>query len=118
MTSPWCSTPTPSRLFIAFLAIYGFTAGTSLSCHSLAPHFIYLTESFLKGRFDLFHVPAPAYYLTQYQGRWYVPFPPLPAVLMILLALLLLTIGTRGRLHRWQKLLTVVSILMHLWGIL
>ena len=73
--SPW--------LFFAFLAIYGLTAGISLSRHSLAPHFVYLAESFLHGHLDLIHVPAPPYDLTPFEGRWYVSFPPLPALLML-----------------------------------
>ena len=73
----------PIRLFVAFLALYGLTAGVSLGRHSLAPHFVYLAESFLQGRLDLLHVPDPAYDLTPFNGRWYVSFPPLPALLMI-----------------------------------
>nr|HID12575.1 hypothetical protein [Anaerolineae bacterium] len=71
------------RLFVVFLAIYGLTAGFSLSRHSLAPHFVYLAESFLHGHLDLIHVPAPPYDLTLFEGRWYVSFPPLPALLML-----------------------------------
>jgi len=70
-------------LFFAFLAIYGLTAGISLSRHSLAPHFVYLAESFLHGRLDLIHTPASSYDLTPCEGRWYVSFPPLPALLML-----------------------------------
>ncbi len=70
-------------LFFAFLAVYGLTAGISLSRHSLAPHFVYLAESFLHGHLDLIHTPAPPYDLTPFEGRWYVSFPPLPALLML-----------------------------------
>jgi hypothetical protein len=71
-------------VFLLFLAIYGLTAGTSLGRHSLAPHFVYLAESFLRGRLDLRHVPDPPYDLTPFAGRWYVSFPPLPSLLMVL----------------------------------
>jgi hypothetical protein len=71
-------------VFLLFLAIYGLTAGASLGRHSLAPHFVYLAESFLHGRLDLSHVPDPAYDLTPFAGRWYVSFPPLPSLLMVL----------------------------------
>lgn len=74
---------TPIRLFVVFLVIYGVTAGFSLSRHSLAPHFVYLAESFLHGHLDLIHVPDPSYDLTLFAGRWYVSFPPLPALLML-----------------------------------
>jgi len=73
----------PLRLFVVFLAIYGLTAGISLSRHSLAPHFVYLAESFLHGHLDLIHVPTPPYDLTPFEGNWYVSFPPLPALLML-----------------------------------
>jgi hypothetical protein len=71
-------------VFLLFLTIYGLTAGTSLGRHSLAPHFVYLAESFLHGRLDLRHVPDPPYDLTPFAGRWYVSFPPLPSLLMVL----------------------------------
>lgn len=73
----------PLILFVAFLVIYSLTAGVSLARHSLAPHFVYLAESFLHGRLDLIHVPDPPYDLTPFAGRWYVSFPPLPALLML-----------------------------------
>lgn len=73
----------PARLFVVFLAIYAATAGASLSRHSLAPHFVYLAESFLHGHLDLIHTPLPPYDLTFFAGRWYVSFPPLPALLML-----------------------------------
>ena len=73
----------PVRLFVIFIAIYGLTAGVSLGRHSLAPHFVYLAESFLHGHLDLLHVPDPPYDLTLFAGRWYVSFPPLPALLML-----------------------------------
>ena len=73
----------PVRLFVVFLVVYGLTAGVSLGRHSLAPHFVYLAESFLHGRLDLLHVPDPPYDLTPFADRWYVSFPPLPALLML-----------------------------------
>lgn len=73
----------PVRLFVVFLVVYGLTAGISLGRHSLAPHFVYLAESFLHGRLDLVHVPDPPYDLTPLGGRWYVSFPPLPALLIL-----------------------------------
>ena len=41
-----------------------------------------LAESFLHGRLDLMH-PAGHHDLTLYNGKWYVPNPPLPGILMI-----------------------------------
>jgi hypothetical protein len=45
-------------------------------------YFNHLADAFLHGRLDLARPPA-RYDLTQYQGKWYVPFPPLPALLML-----------------------------------
>lgn len=70
------------HLFLAFLLIYGISAGVSLRRHSLAAHFVYLAEAFLNGRLDLIHIPNPPYDLTPFNGRWYVSFPPLPALLL------------------------------------
>ncbi len=74
--------PLALGIFLLFLVLYGLTAGLSLGRHSLAPHFVYLAESFLHGRLDLVHVPDPPYDLTLFEGRWYVSFPPLPALLL------------------------------------
>lgn len=71
------------RLLIAFVIIYSLTAGVSLRRHSLAPHFVYLAQSFLRGHLNLVQVPNPPYDLTHYAGRWYVSFPPLPSLLML-----------------------------------
>ena len=41
-----------------------------------------LAESFLHGRLDLMH-PSGFHDLTLYDGKWYVPNPPLPGILLI-----------------------------------
>ena len=41
-----------------------------------------LAESFLHGRLDLMH-PSGFHDLTLYDGKWYVPNPPLPGILMM-----------------------------------
>ena len=41
-----------------------------------------LAESFLHGRLDLMH-PSGYHDLTFFNGKWYVPNPPLPGILMI-----------------------------------
>jgi len=46
------------------------------------PYFAHLADAFLHGRLDLVE-PATTYDLTPHEGRWYVPFPPLPALLML-----------------------------------
>lgn len=70
-------------VFINAWAVYWGTAvafGVTAS-HPYA-YFPELAEAFLAGR--LWIVPPPwTMDLTPYNGRWYVPFPPLPAVLML-----------------------------------
>lgn len=45
-------------------------------------YFDHLAAAFLRGELHLATPPA-TYDLTLYEGRWYVPFPPLPALLML-----------------------------------
>lgn len=45
-----------------------------------------LAGEFLEGRLYIKNPPANTHDLTNYNGRWYVPSPPLPAVLMMPLA--------------------------------
>lgn len=70
-----------SAFFIA-LTLYLITAVAldHLENPGLA-YFDRLAASFLAGRLDLPH-PEPLSDLTFHNGRWYVPFPPLPALLM------------------------------------
>jgi hypothetical protein len=46
-------------------------------------YFNHLADAFLHGRTYLV-APPSTHDLTAHQGRWYVPFPPLPALLMML----------------------------------
>jgi hypothetical protein len=46
-----------------------------------------LAEQFLKGRLYLDH-PVQTHDLTLYNGKWYVPNPPIPALVMLPLALI------------------------------
>lgn len=45
-------------------------------------YFNHLAAAFLQGRTELI-APPSTHDLTQFRGRWYVPFPPLPALLMM-----------------------------------
>ena len=45
-------------------------------------YFDYLADAFLHSQLYLVN-PPQVYDLTQYEGRWYVPFPPLPALLLL-----------------------------------
>lgn len=70
-------------VFFAALLAYGATAlAMGRGGSPQGAYFNHLAESFLHGRL---HLPTPPgqHDLTPYEGRWYVPFPPLPAVLML-----------------------------------
>lgn len=47
-----------------------------------------LAEEFLNGRLFLSNPPSNTHDLTLYNGKWYVPSPPVPAILMMPLAYL------------------------------
>lgn len=70
-------------LFITATLLYW---GTALYFDNSATpdvaYFNHLADAFLHGRTYLI-APPSTHDLTAYQGRWYVPFPPLPALLML-----------------------------------
>lgn len=65
-----------------FAALIGWVNKTKYSYWNV------LAGEFLKGRLYIENPPANTHDLTHYNGRWYVPSPPLPAVLMMPLAYL------------------------------
>ncbi len=70
-------------VWLAAFALYGGTA--RIFDHATTPdvaYFNHLADAFLQGRLYL-AAPPSTHDLTLYQGRWYVPFPPLPALLMV-----------------------------------
>lgn len=70
-------------LFLLALACYWGTA--IYFDHTATPgtaYFNLLADAFLHGRLYLLY-PPDTLDLTSYQGRWYVPFPPLAALLML-----------------------------------
>ncbi|MFN8494914.1 MAG: hypothetical protein U0350_45340 [Caldilineaceae bacterium] len=70
-------------IFVLALAVYWGTAlvfgaaGTPDTAY-----FNHLADAFLHGQLYLAQ-PPNTHDLTQFAGRWYVPFPPLPALLML-----------------------------------
>jgi len=70
-------------IFLLALALYWGTAVyfNSTSTPGVA-YFNHLAFSFLNGQTYLSN-PPDTHDLTEFQGRWYVPFPPLPALLMM-----------------------------------
>lgn len=70
-------------VFAVALAVYWGTA--VWAGHTQSPglaYFDYLAEAFLQGRLYLAN-PPQTHDLTLYEGKWYVPFPPLPTLLML-----------------------------------
>lgn len=70
-------------MFVAALGLYAASAGTTLWRGSLAPHYVYLAYSLLRGHVDLVALPPTTYDLLAYQGKWFVAGSPLPAVLLM-----------------------------------
>lgn len=74
------------RAAIVFGATLALYLATAVHWHSLATpvnsYHDHLAEAFLNGRLYLAEPPG-IHDLTQHQGRWYVPFPPLPAAMML-----------------------------------
>lgn len=70
-------------LFVMTLGIYWLSA--MVAGHNQSPEYAYfhdLADAFLHGRLYLLH-PLATRDLTQFNGYWYVPFPPLPAILLL-----------------------------------
>ena len=69
-------------VFAVFCAIYLYSAQFLDRINTPgASYFDQLADSFLKGRLDI--NPQGVHDLTQHNGKWYVPFPPLPALLLM-----------------------------------
>jgi hypothetical protein len=70
-------------LFLGFAILYGLTAGRLLKHPSIAPYYVYLAESLLKGHTYLVTPPPTGYDLLLFDGRQYVPGGPLPALAFV-----------------------------------
>ncbi len=71
--------------FLFVLIIYLFIAGKAnwQFKKSNFPYFNYLADSLLQQKWDLVNPPASRYDLSQYQGRVYLYWGPLPAITII-----------------------------------
>lgn len=70
-------------VFITTLCIYLFSALASGQSYTpIDAHFNTLAKALLHGHIAIEN-PISTHDLTFYDGRWYVPFPPLPALLML-----------------------------------
>ncbi|MBZ0305200.1 MAG: hypothetical protein K8I82_03945, partial [Anaerolineae bacterium] len=72
---------------LAFV-IYAVMAGELLTRQSVAPHFVYLADAFLRGDTHLAENLPSTYDLIRYENRWYVAQQPLPALLMLPLVII------------------------------
>jgi hypothetical protein len=70
-------------LFLGFVVLYGLTASHLLKHPSIAPYYVYLAESLLKGHTHLTTSPPTGYDLLLFNGRQYVPGGPLPALAFV-----------------------------------
>jgi hypothetical protein len=95
---------------LSTLLFLTFSARTTLTEHTPWNHFSLLAEAWLKGRLDL-GGPPPAYTgnndFANYQGRWFVVFPPFPAVLLLPIVALA---GTVTRVRDGQFFLWLAGI--------
>jgi hypothetical protein len=74
-------------VYVLTTAVYcSFAAPETLALHTPYNHFALQAEAWLHGRTDL-GGPPPAYAhgndFSLFEGRWFVPFPPLPALLLL-----------------------------------
>src|SRR5689334_22851611 len=90
----WFSVDSRRRRLLIAAGVYALTTGVfmafaaraTLKAHTPWNHFALLADSWLNGRFDLGGAP-PGYAgnndFSEFQGKWYVTFPPFPALLML-----------------------------------
>jgi hypothetical protein len=74
-------------IYLATTAVYfAFAAPSTRSVHTEWNHFALQAAAWLDGRLDL-GGPPPAYTsgndFAMFDGKWFVPFPPLPALLLV-----------------------------------
>lgn len=78
----WCNCARALLVFVAALAFYLATAWVFRHWQAKPVYFDHLADAFLHGRLYL-DPPPGTHDLSEFDGRWYVPFPPLPALLML-----------------------------------
>lgn len=74
---------TAAAVFVVSYLIYfvSLVVGDHLSSEGQV-YFDRLASSFLAGRLDI-EAPEPPLDLSRHEGKWYLPFPPLPALLLL-----------------------------------
>ncbi len=87
---PLAARPSARRTAVLALAVFlgaaaVYSASAIIAGQTSSPqhaYFNHLAAAFLDGRLHLADPPGLSD-LTEYDGRWYVPFPPLPALIML-----------------------------------
>jgi hypothetical protein len=74
---------TTLRVFLLALLAYSLSAQIWSHAVSLAPHYVYLAHSLLRGRVDLIQLPPTTYDLLHLNGQWFVAGSPMPSLLML-----------------------------------
>jgi hypothetical protein len=73
----------PLVAYVVSLVAFGAVMGDRLKTHSRDNHYVYMADGMLHGRLFLEGKPPHRNDWAEYDGKWFVSFPPLPAVLMI-----------------------------------
>lgn len=68
---------------MGFAALYSISAGRMLKHPSIAPYYVYMAESLLKGHFHLVTPPPTGYDLINFGGHQYIAPFPLPALMFM-----------------------------------
>jgi hypothetical protein len=100
-----------AAIYALTTAVYfAFAARSTLTAHTPWNHFALLAEGWLDGRLHLAGTP-PAYAgnndFAEFEGKWYVTFPPFPALLLLPLVKLA---GSAERLQDGQFFLWLAGI--------
>jgi hypothetical protein len=72
-----------AAIYVAALLVFSGTMAARLLKPSPDNHYVYLADAMLHGRLSIEGKPPHRNDWAEYQGKWYVSFPPAPAVLMI-----------------------------------
>jgi hypothetical protein len=81
----WFRKVRSEHLLVAIIAIAVYWVAAVITNHTATPdtaYFNQLADAFLHGRLHL-GTPTVNHDLTQHNGNWYVPFPPLAAIMMM-----------------------------------
>jgi hypothetical protein len=83
--APWSRRLRSEHVLVGVVAIALYWVAAVLTKHTVTPdtaYFNQLADAFLHGRLHL-GTPTVNHDLTQHNGNWYVPFPPLAAIMMM-----------------------------------